>query len=65
MNSKEITLSKMQLLREAIDKENKSPFSTDDLVKIVEADQSGTWSEPMTSEQLLNNLNSWTSTNNG
>jgi hypothetical protein len=63
MNAKDIILTKAELLREAIDITNDGPFSTEDLAKIVEANQSGIWSEPLTGDQLLSELEQWK--NNG
>jgi hypothetical protein len=63
MNAKDIILTRAELLRETINITNDSPFSTDDLAKIIEADQTSIWSEPLTGEQLMEEINQWK--NNG
>lgn len=46
-------------LREAVNQEAKETgFLTEDLLQIAEANN-GKWSEPMTSEQLLEQVNTW------
>ena len=44
-----------QELFEALDAENDTGFSTDDLVKIVKS-QNGTWSKPVTGDEMIARL---------
>lgn len=60
MNTNEITLTESQLLRQAIAEENDTKFSTEDLALIVETEQYGVWSKPLTAQELISELNSWT-----
>jgi hypothetical protein len=60
MKITEVTKSATQALHEAIDQDNRTGFLTEDLVKIVEQDQSGAWSEPMSADDLLAEMDSWT-----
>lgn len=46
-------------LQETIARNNDTGFLTEDLVKIVEQDQSGAWSKPMTAEELESEMASW------
>jgi hypothetical protein len=46
-------------LQETIARNNDTGFLTEDLVKIVEQDQSGAWSRPMTAEELEAEMASW------
>lgn len=46
-------------LTEEIGANNTTGFLTEDLVKIEEQDQDGTWSEAHSAEQLLETMDSW------
>lgn len=54
-----------QELFDALDADNDTGFSTEDLVKIVRIDQQHQWSEPMTADELLAEMRSWTGDENG
>lgn len=58
MRLNEVTKLTEQELTEVIDVNNDTGFKTEDLVKIamVTEDQ---WSEPMTAEQLIAEMESW------
>jgi hypothetical protein len=46
-------------LQETIARNNDTGFLTEDLVMIVEQEQSGEWSQPMTADELLAEMASW------
>lgn len=47
-------------LFEAIDKDNDTEYSTQDLTRVAMAAQNGQWSKPMSGDQLSALLDSWT-----
>jgi len=59
MKINEVTISKKQALTEAIDATNDTGFLTEDLVKIVEAEEKNEWSKPVPADQLKATINSW------
>lgn len=60
MKITEVTKTAKQALHESIDQDNSTGFLTEDLVRIVEQDQSGEWSKPMSADELLVEMDSWT-----
>jgi hypothetical protein len=60
MRLNEVTKLTEQELHDVIDATNDTEFTTEDLVKIVVTEQEGNWSEPMTAEDLLAEMDSWT-----
>ena len=52
MNLKEIKQPSDKKLFEELDRQNDTGFLTEDLVEIYRTKEAGEWSEPMTSEQL-------------
>lgn len=59
MNIKEVTVTPAAVLAEAIGADNQTGFRTEDLVQIVQTAQAGQWSESMTMEELLAEMDSW------
>lgn len=59
MRLNEVAQLNEQELFDAIDATNDTGFSTEDLVKIVQTERAGQWSEPMTAEELLAEMDSW------
>ena len=59
MRLNEVTQLTEQELHEVIDATNDSGFKTEDLVKIVMTEQAGVWSEPMTAEELIAEMETW------
>jgi len=59
MKINEVTQPSDKTLFESIDATNDTGFLTEDLVKIVRTEQAGAWSEPMTADQLLEEMDSW------
>jgi hypothetical protein len=57
MKITEVTIPSSKSLFEELDKDNKTGFMTEDLVKVVQTHQTNEWSAPMTAEQLLESLN--------
>ena len=56
----EVTELNEQELYETLDRTNDTGFMTEDLVKIVKTHQANEWSEPMTADELLAQMESWT-----
>lgn len=52
-------VTRRQQLREDIAQHNDTGFLTEDLVRIAEAHESDCWSEPMTADELLAEMDSW------
>lgn len=59
MKINEVTITKKQALTEAIAATNDTGFLTEDLVKIVEAEDNNAWSKPVSGDQMMNVLESW------
>ena len=59
MRLNEVTKLNEQELTEMIELDNKSGFKTEDLVKIAITEQEGQWSEAMTADELLAEMDSW------
>ena len=59
MKINEVTITNKQALIEAIDATNDTGFLTEDLVKIVEAEDHNVWSKPVTGDQMMSILESW------
>lgn len=59
MKITEVTTTKSEALIESIDADNDTGFLTEDLVKIVETNESKRWSKPVTGDQLMNLVESW------
>lgn len=53
---KEVTEPSHRRLFEQLDKENDTGLSTEDLVRIVRQEREGTWSQPMTGDELIAHL---------
>jgi hypothetical protein len=53
MKITEVTQPSDQRLFEQLDTNNDTGFATTDLVKVVRQHQEGTWSGPMTGEELM------------
>ncbi len=60
MRLNEVTKLTEQELHEVIDATNDTGFATEDLVKIVVTEREGKWSEAMTADDLLAEMDSWT-----
>lgn len=58
MKITEVTRPRGQKLFEALAQDNNTGFLTEDLVNIVEAHE-GTWSDAMTADELLAEMESW------
>ena len=43
-----------------IDLDNTTGFKSEDLAKVVMTEQAGEWSEPMTADELMAEMESWT-----
>lgn len=56
MKIKEVTEPSDAALFEQLDAENTTGISTEDLVKVVRQERDGTWSQPMTAEELMDHL---------
>lgn len=52
-------VTRRQQLREEFAKDNTTGFLTEDLVRIVESHESDCWSEPMTADELLAEMDAW------
>lgn len=59
MKITEVTKSSARALQESFAQDNKTGFLTEDLVRIAQAEQEGQWSEPMTADELLAEMDSW------
>jgi hypothetical protein len=56
----EITLpSSDKVLFEQLNTVNDTGFLTEDLVKIARENQSGTWTEPVSADEFLAEMDSW------
>lgn len=60
MHLNEVTQLNEEELHEVIDASNDTGFATEDLVKVVMTERAGEWSDPMTAEELLAEMDSWT-----
>lgn len=58
MKINEVTITNAQALYEAIDATNDTGFLTEDLVKVVKAEDSA-WSKPVSGDQMMSILESW------
>lgn len=58
MKINEVTITNAQALFEAIDATNDTGFLTEDLVKVVNAED-GAWSKPVSGDQMMSILESW------
>ena len=52
MKITEVLLSSDKALFEAVDAENDTELASSDIVKIIKAASSGSWSEPMTGDEF-------------
>lgn len=55
----EVTKLNDKELFEAVDRTNDTGYLTEDLVKIIQADQTNEWSEPMDADDLSKLMESW------
>lgn len=60
MRLNEVTHLNEQAIKELIELDNISEFNSEDLAKIVVTEQAGAWSEAMTADELLAEMDSWT-----
>lgn len=56
MKITEVQQSSTRALFESLDQDNDTGMLTEDLVRIVREHQTGTWSQPMTADELLESL---------
>ena len=56
MRITEVTAPSERTLFEQIEAENDTGISTEDLVRIVRQERDGTWSEPMSADELIEHL---------
>lgn len=59
MKITEVTCLSKQRLAEEIGRHNDTGFLTEDLVRIYETNESNCWSEPMTADELLAEMDAW------
>ena len=59
MKITEVSRPSRKRIAEEIDKTNNTGFLTEDLVRIYETYTSECWSEPMTADELLAEMDSW------
>lgn len=59
MRLNEVTQLTEEELHEVIDANNDTGFATKDLVEVAMTDRNGNWSEPMTADELLAEMDSW------
>ena len=59
MKINEVKVSSTKSLTEAIAQDNRTGFLTEDLVRVVQQEQSCAWSKPMTLEELLEEMDEW------
>lgn len=59
MKINEVQVSSTKSLTEAIAPVNNTGFLTEDLVRVVQQEQSCAWSKPMTLEELLEEMDAW------
>lgn len=60
MRLNEVTQLTEQEIKEMIDLDNTTGFKSEDLAKVVMTEQAGEWSEPMTADELMAEMESWT-----
>lgn len=56
MKITEVQQPSTRALFESLDQDNDTGMLTEDLVRIVREHQTGTWSQPMTADELLESL---------
>jgi hypothetical protein len=59
MKINEVSQLSDNTLFESISKNNNTGFLTEDLMKIYRTEKNNVWSEPMTAEELLQEMDSW------
>lgn len=59
MKINEVRVSSTKSLTEAIAQDNKTGFLTEDLVRVIQQEQSCEWSKPMTLEEMLAEMDEW------
>lgn len=59
MKINEVSQLSDKTLFESISKSNNTGFLTEDLMKIYRTEKNNVWSEPMTAEELLQEMDSW------
>lgn len=59
MKINEVKVSSAKSLTEAIAKNNHTGFLTEDLVQVVQQEQSCAWSNPMTYEEIIAEMDEW------
>lgn len=59
MQIKEITQLSTRTLTETIKQNNATGYLTEDLVKVVREHKNDAWSEAMTADELLAEMDSW------
>lgn len=59
MKINEVKVSSTKALTEAIARDNNTGFLTEDLVRIIQQEQSCSWSKPMSLEEMLAEMDEW------
>ena len=59
MKINEVKVTSAKSLAESIAKDNDTGFLTEDLVRVVQQEQSCSWSKPMTLEEMLAEMDAW------
>ena len=59
MKITEIARPSRRRIAEAIEQTNNTGFLTEDLVRIYETETSECWSEPMTADELIAEMDAW------
>lgn len=59
MKINEVSQPSDKTLFESIDRTNGTGFLTEDLMKIYRTEKQNKWSEPMTADELLAEMDSW------
>lgn len=59
MKINEVKVSSTKALTEAIARDNNTGFLTEDLVRIIQQEQSCAWSRPMSLEEMLAEMDEW------
>lgn len=59
MKINEVEVSSAKSLTESIAKDNNTGFLTEDLVRVVQQEQSCSWSKPMTLEEMFAEMDEW------
>ncbi len=59
MKITEVTKPSDKKLFETLDRQNDTGFLTEDLVKIVREDEKSNWSDPMTFDEFMAEMDSW------